>query len=182
MTESQTLAPARRTLFDIAHDYEGLANLLDELDGTDNTEALEAIEAHLGDVRGELVAKFDNCLALCREWEAASQARAEEAKRLMALSHSDTAKAKRLKAVLLMLCQKFDIVKMDTARFRLSRCQNGGKTPLRIDCASEDLPSEFVSRFVEYRPNEEAIRAALEAGRVVPGVTLAPRGEHLRVR
>jgi hypothetical protein len=60
--------------------------------------------------------------------------------------------------------------------------KNGGKQPLIVaeDATTDNLPDQLV--IVTEKPNLEAIRELLEAGKVVDGFTLGERGESLRIK
>ena len=56
---------------------------------------------------------------------------------------------------------------------------NGGKTPLILpDGWADTAPAAYV--VVRKEPNGDLIRAALEAGKDIPGAKLGERGEHVR--
>ena len=73
-----------------------------------------------------------------------------------------------------------NINKLKTSNFNLSICANGGNQPIEVNILPELLPAEFQK--VEIKPNMETIREALKMGTSLDGVTLLPRGEHLRIK
>lgn len=60
--------------------------------------------------------------------------------------------------------------------------KNGGKIPVIVapEANTAKLPDELV--IVSEKPNLEAIRELLEAGKKVEGFTLGERGESLRIK
>lgn len=99
---------------------------------------------------------------------------------MRSLAKADEALAERLKDRLKEAMEACGRTKIDTARFRLSVAGNGGKQPLEVTATVEELGPDYTSTFVEV--DNTKIRAALEAGKVVPGCTLLPRGTGLRIK
>jgi hypothetical protein len=148
--------------------------------GADSPEAQQALEAHLAGLDAALDDKADDYAGLIRSLELRSAARKTEAERMRSLAKADEALAERLKDRLKEAMEACGRTKIDTARFRLSVAGNGGKQPLEVTVTAEELGPDYTSTFVEV--DNTKIRAALEAGKVVPGCTLLPRGTGLRIK
>ena len=148
--------------------------------GADSPEAQQALEAHLAGLDAALDACADDYAGLIRSLELRSAARKTEADRMRSLAKADEALAERLKDRLKEAMEACGRTKIDTARFRLSVAGNGGKQPLKVTATAEELGPDYTSTFVEV--DNTKIRAALEAGKVVPGCTLLPRGTGLRIK
>lgn len=172
-----------RSLYEIGADLDALAALLDEVGGdVTEAEAEAAIDQWLQETGEAVKDKLDRYAALLRELSARAAARAEESARLAALAAVDENNAARLKARVLAFLQERGVDRVETARFRLTVCANGGRAPLRLLVPPSDIPSAWTEQVVSLRPRTEAIRAELEAGILLPFATLEPRGFHLRVR
>ena len=167
------------TLLEIGSDLTALMDLLDESGGEvtpENEAAIEAWFAEIGLNEGE---KLDNYCALIRHWELRAACHQEEAERHEKHALTNANNAKRLKDRAQFYMELTSQKKIETKRFRLTLCGNGGKQPLDITCPPENLPEGLTRLIME--PNREAIRALVENGVPIPGVLLRPRGTHLRI-
>ncbi len=174
-----------RSLFEIGDDLFALGEMLEEVGGEiTEDEAGEALERWFEQLGAERDKKIDGYCLLIRQFEAASEARELEAKRLMALAGADGNNARRLKDRLKRFFDAQGIAKLETPRFKLSIQKNGGKAPLVVPQAWEQepaaAPEAYQRRVIQL--DKEAIREALEAGEQVDGCEIAPRGSHLRIR
>lgn len=147
--------------------------------GIDSPEAQQALDEHLAGLDEALDQKAEDYAAVIMSLQARSDARAAEAKRIRELANADATVAQRLKERLKQAMETTGRVRIDTTRFRLTVANNGGKQPMLIEDASA-VPAEFIVQVPEV--DKDAVRAALEAGRPVPGCTLAPRGTSLRIK
>jgi len=147
--------------------------------GIDSPEAQQALDEHLAGLDEALDQKAEDYAAVIRSFEARAEARAAEAKRIRELANADATVAQRLKDRLKQAMETTGRLRIDTTRFRLTVANNGGKQPMLIEDASA-VPAEFIVQIPEV--DKDAVRAALEAGRAVPGCTLAPRGTSLRIK
>lgn len=68
---------------------------------------------------------------------------------------------------------------IETGKFKFSVCKNGGMPPIAID--ESKLPEDLLIQ-PPPEPNGEAIRMRLAKGENIPGVTILPKGEHVRVK
>jgi len=107
-----------------------------------------------------------------------SQARKEIADQIADRARIDANAADALKRWLMELMQRRGTKKLETLRFRLSVCGNGGKQPIDI---TGEVPEDFM-----YTPDPEVdnehVRKALESGEQLPFAQLLPRGTHLRIK
>lgn len=169
------------TLYVIRDDLQALEDLLLDVGGdVTDAEADAAIIEWLKETGEATRSKLDRYAALIREMEARSIGRKNEAKRLAELAQIDANAADRLKAKLLWFLNDRGQTKMETDRFRLTVCANGGKVPIQVLAEPAALPEQY--RVVDIRPNLDAIREALDAGKSLSFATLGSRGQHLRIR
>lgn len=173
------------TLYEISQDLIAIEELLTETGGeiTDD-EAGAALEKWFDEIGEQRDAKIDGYCALIREFEARSEARELEAKRLMALAGSDLNNAKRLKARLKGFMEAQGLKKLETPRFRLSVANNGGAQPLMVPPAWEaepaSAPEAFQRRVIQL--DKDAIREAIRNDEEAHGASLGERGNHLRIK
>ena len=166
------------SLYAISSELELILDAILE-EGVDS-ETQQALEAHLAGLDAALDSKCDDFAALIRSLELRSAARKSEADRMRALAKADEALAERLATRLKEAMESSGRTKIDTQRFRLSVAGNGGKQPLSVTCDATTLPKELTT--VTVAANKEAIRQALEAGAIIAGCELLPRGTSLRIR
>jgi hypothetical protein len=138
------------------------------------------IDQLLAELEGSIEVKIENYCRLIRECELNSLARKQEADRIMALSSQDGNLAKNLKSRLHYFFGLQGITKLETKTFKLSVCANGGLQPLEVTGFAEDLPAELQKTTVTH--NMDAIREKIKLGETIHGVTVLPRGNHLRIK
>lgn len=137
-----------RSLFEISEDLGFLENFLTEAGGDVTDEAMEAeIDKWLADLGEERDTKIDNYCALYREFIHRGEARNAEAARMASLGSVDINAGERLKARLFNFFDTHGIDRVDTARFRVTRVNNGGALPLFIDKDMEDNPEKLPELF-----------------------------------
>lgn len=175
-------APTRQkqTLFEIGADARALDALLEEIEGDiSEPEVAAAIDEWLQETGTALETKLDGYAALITERTAKAKARREEAERMTKLARADENLAARLKERLQFFFEEHGIEKRETARFKISLAQNGGKLPLIIDDVSPDsLPDYYTKRELD----RESIREALEGGLPLNFARLGERGTSIRIR
>jgi len=173
------------TLFQIADEISALHDLLTECGGElPDAEAEAAIDQWLGETEAALEKKVDGYCGLVREFEARSEAREIEAKRLMALAGADGNQARRLKARLKAFFEIAGIKKLETPRFRVSVQANGGVLPLIVPSDWDDDPANAPEAFQRRTIvlDRDAIREAIRNDEETYGAELGERGNHLRIR
>lgn len=169
------------TLIDINADLVAFQTLLDECGDELSPEAAAALDEWFAELSAKQTDKLDAYGAVIRQFELRAVARQAEIDRLAVRVRVDQNNAKRLKDRLLAFLDAQEVSKVETARYKFSACNNGGKLPVKLPEDVGTLPAEY--RRVETRviADQEKIRAALEEGREVPGCRLLPRGRHLRI-
>ena len=170
----------RRSLTDISQDIDALDDLLDEISGdiTDCEAAVTQWFAEIGEARDK---KIDGYGSLIAEITNRAEIRQQRAAEMLALAEIDKKKTEFLKRRLLEFFQLHGITRLDTDRFRFTRCTNGGKQPMICDDADR-LPDEYRRQVITYRAENEKIRAELECGKELGFARLMPRGEHIRIK
>jgi hypothetical protein len=173
------------TLFQIVEETQALHDLLTECAGEiTDAETEAAIDQWLAETEQSLEKKVDGYCNLVREFEARSEAREIEAKRLMALAGADANQARRLKDRLKAFFEICGIKKLETPRFRVSIQANGGQSPLVFPPEWEVEPASAPEAFhkVEIKLSREAIREAIRNDEETHGAFLAQRGTRLNIR
>lgn len=134
----------------------------------------------LQELEGRTEDKVESYCRIIRELELTAAARKDEADRIRKLADQDSNTVKSMKSRLQYFFGLQGIDKLKTKNFNLSICANGGHAPVEITIPPEQLPKEFQK--IDIKPNMETIREALKMGTSLDGVTLLPRGEHLRIK
>lgn len=134
----------------------------------------------LAELDGQIEDKVEAYCRIIRELELTAAARKEEADRIRKLSDQDSNTVKSMKGRLMYFFGLQSIDKLKTNNFNLSICNNGGVQPLDITVPPERLPKEFQK--VTLVANVDAIREWIKAGGDIDGVTVLPRGTHLRIK
>ena len=170
------------TIYDISEDMAALDALLAETGGEITPEAEAAFAAFESELAANLHAKTDAYCALIAEIDARSTARKAEAKRLADRAKIDERTADALRERLRWVWEQRGLGKIETDRFTVSLAKNGGKAPLDIRCGVEDLPSWAIKTETIARADNDAIRARLESGEVLPFAYLLERGTRISIR
>jgi hypothetical protein len=178
-SENKALTPARTSLYDLGRDEQALVDLLMESGGAlDTPESEQAFEQWTAELERSRAATFNRLCRVIREVDASAAAAFAESRRLADLAKARANAVDAIEAKLLAYMTARDITKIETDTFRVSRRNNGGRLALALDEAA--IPNSFkVPVFV---PDKEAIRAKLDAGELVPGAALKPRGQHLVIQ
>lgn len=166
-----------RSLFDISTDLYALYEQLTAVDGDMTDTPLEAWFDALGTERDT---KIDHYCALITELEARSDARTQEARRLLALARADAGTAQRLRRRLFEFFKQHAITRLTTPRFQLGVVHNGGLLPLGYSALPVTIPADFQQVSIDY--DTAAIRKALDAGEALTFAYYLPRGERLSIR
>lgn len=163
------------TLYELTNEMLALDEAFHAANGELNPELEELLEnldlAHRD--------KVDAYCALISETLARHAGRKNEANRLATLAKADLAFADRLKRRLHDHMRVTDQKRIDTDRYRVSRCANGGAPTVIVDSTPERLPS-WAQR-VEIQADLDQIKNRLNAGETLPFARFAERGEHLRI-
>jgi hypothetical protein len=129
----------------------------------------------------DLNRKVDGYVALIRERTLRAAARKQAMERLAKRVRADENAARRLKNRLHWFMKNRGLDKIETKRYRVALCANGGKLPLEVSVGPEELPEESQHAVTTVTVDHKALRQALDAGREVPGVKLGECGTHLRI-
>ena len=177
MITTKTDTPIQKeSLFNIGESFYALESLLIETEG----EITEEIDSWLAEYQAKEEEKIDAYCYIIRKFEEI----AEEAQRLADRSSGYRNKVNQLKDRLKTYLEIRGKDKIETPRFTVTVCGNGGLLPVRLneDIDPEKLPDQFVR--VQREPDMGSLRDALvngdeEAGRFA---TILPRGTHLRIK
>jgi len=168
----------RKTLLEIGEDIGALDELLDEMGGEITDPEVEAMldkwVAEIGQQREE---KIDSYCSLIEELEGRAKVRAMAIERMQKLVKRDTGVSSNLKERLKLFFQQTKTQKIETERFRVSLCKNGGKLPLIV--YEHAVPAAFTK--IVTTTDKEKIRQTLEAGEKLHFAWLGDRGENLRI-
>ena len=139
---------------------------------------LDTLEA----VQGEYEIKLEAYCKVIKNLEADMEALKNEAKRLSDKRKVLENNVDRLKKAMFDSMKATGTEKVKGQLFSVAIQRNGGKLPvLGSDEADLSiLPSQL--KVVTEKPNLDAIRELLEAGKVVEGFTLGERGMSLRIK
>ena len=167
--EAQTL---HRRISDIAT---GLFSE-DPLEIAAATESLELLISVEGENRKALLAKADAWCWGIDELRAQAAACREHALRLQELATHDEYKASALQDQLVLMLQRVDPEATSWAlpEHRLTS-RRSTAVEIDLDLAPEDLPAQFQRVRTTTSADKTALKAALQAGQVVPGVELVER-------
>lgn len=167
------------TLLEIGGDVQSLLALLAESDGEITPENEQAINQWFAEIGDAQERKLDGYVALIKEYTLRAAARREEMERLARRVQVDENTAKRLKDWLKLYLEMTGQQHVETRRYKVSLCGNGGKAAVDLDCAPQDLPPSYQIHVI--KPDLDGIRECLESGHRIAGARLLPRGTHLRI-
>ena len=149
-------------------------------DATGDGELDPVLDELLQELEGRIEDKVEAYCRIIRELELTAAARKEESARIRILADQDGNTVKAMKNRLLFFFDQQCIDKLKTAFFSLSVCANGGVQPLEVTVPAEHLPADCQK--ITLSPNLDVIREKIKAGELVAGVTVLPRGTHLRIK
>lgn len=178
MSDQKTVTKpsTKESLFSIGEHFYALESLLIENEGeiTDEIDQwlheYQAKEEHKLDAYCYLIQKFDEI--------------ASEAKRLAERSSSYNTKVKRLKDRLKLYLENRGMQKIETTRFTVTVCSNGGQLPVKLceGVTTEGLPEQFVK--IHCNPDLSLLREAIVSGndQAMRFAKVLPRGTHIRIK
>ena len=186
----------KRTLLDIGDDMIALEEILTEVGGdVTDAQADEAIEAWFKEVGGDLEKKLDGYASLITEMLARSAARKAEADRMKALAYADANAADRLKKRIDLFFTDRKIKKVETDRFKITQCKNGGSLSMEMDVfEATKWPKDY--QVTTITVDMEKVKAEIKARELKDGqslcfgkgddeknyITLGHRGTHVRIK
>ena len=169
---------------EIESEYLALGQALED---AETPEDFAAIEDRFGGLDGTLADKVARTLPLIVTLDAEAAATKAEADRLVTLSAARARKASALRELVLRVMRAASLDKVATPIGVVAVQANGGKQALvyapGFDAAL--LPSEYVRVVPQsLSVDADAVRAGLlgDDAAAITGITLAPRGTHLRIK
>lgn len=170
--------PERKaSLFMLTDDLLALDQLLDESGG----EASPELEGWIAEYQGRFTEKVDNIGWFWRTIEARQAAAAKIRDEFAAKARVEGNKLDRLKAYIAMCLQHLNTRKVAGQAYTLRLQKNGGAPPVRL-LIEEPAAYPEPCRKVVTTIDRNAVRAALEAGALPPGLAvLDPAGESVRL-
>lgn len=138
----------------------------------------EDVEEALAEIKDALEVKADNYARIIRNLEAENDARRKEIQRQRDRVASNENSIEWLKNNLAAFMRLEGKLKFKTELFSFGISKNGGKAPLIVDVAAEDLPDEFIKKEID----KEALRKYVEATGDLSYAHFGERGENLRIR
>ena len=166
------------TLLQMTDDMLALDDLIDECEGDmQDPRIQDAVGNWLAELNENLEQKVDNYAAFIVELKARAEARKIESTRLANRSRTDSRAAVNLADRLKFALGELGIKKLETDRYKVSVAGNGGKQPLDVHGV---VPDDFNKSIVS--PDNEKIRAALDAGEELDFAILQDRGTRLSIR
>lgn len=164
--------------------YEITGDLLQLQEMLEDSVEDEALADTLEAVQGEYELKLEAYCKVVKNLEADMEALKAEADRLNTKRAVLNANVERLKKAMFDSMKATNTSKVKGTIFTLAIQKNGGKIPVNYDKDNKDITAHLPDQLVVVteKPNLEAIRELLEAGKVVKGFTLGERGESLRIK
>lgn len=171
----------KRSLWKIEEDLTVLEDLLEECEG-DITQCEATIDAWFAELTTEAASKLDGYAGYIQELLARAEDRKEESERLAHRAKVDANLAGYLKDRMLEFFIARGWPKLETKRYKLTVCNNGGKIPLKVLVPAHELPERFRQQRIEYVARTDEITKALESGEELPFAALGERGKHIRIK
>ena len=171
-----TKPTTKESLFSIGEHFNALESLMIEHEG----EITDEIDTWLSEYQAKEEEKVDAYCYIIQKFEEI----AAEAQRLADRSKHYNTKVSQLKERLKYYMEKRGKEKLETPRFTVSICRNGGLLPVKLheNVKPEHLPEPFTRTFLE--PDMQAIRDSILRGdtETLKFAQVLPRGTHLRIK
>ncbi len=162
----------KTTLLDLTGQYLELLELASDQD-VDQQTVIDTMEA----LTGEIEVKADNYAAVMKKLDSKIKLYKTEYKRLKAVADHMENNYNWMKERIKGAMETMGKTKIEGTYAKLSIEGNGGVQPMKI---TGDVPQNY--QRIIYEPDNEKIRAALEAGQELAFAHLEDRGTHLRIR
>ena len=159
--------------------YEIVGELQDFVTQNEGLEDEQAYKDTLEALQGELDDKVSQWSRCIKNMEGERDAIKAEGDRLTARAKSIDNQVDHMKATLLMYLKAAGKTSAGDKVIKASIVKNGGKAPLEIDIAPEELPENF--RKITVAADKDAIRTALENGKEFSWARIGERGEHIKI-
>jgi hypothetical protein len=178
------------TLLELGAEFQALYQLIEEADDELSPEVEKALDSWWKEISGNVNQKLDGYCALMEKFALRKSVRKAEVEGLMAIVERlrtrvrvDETNDRLMKDRLLLFMESHQQATgkrvIETERYKLSLCNNGGKAPMKVPENVQELPTHL--RRIKWEPDTDAIRAALEAGKEIDGCRLLERGRHVRI-
>jgi hypothetical protein len=170
------LVPKRMSLYELVRDTEGIADLVEALDAAD--ELTEEVSAQLSEALCLSIAgtkdKIDRSCGVLASFEAAQAAAKAERDRLDLRVKYFARQAQRLEDYLMAVLVSSNLKRMDGNTSSISRTLNPASA-IPDGTVEGPLAPEFVRtpKPAPWEPDKTAIKAAITAGKEVPGWSTA---------
>ena len=152
-------------LYEITTDLKNVESLI-ERDAEQGLPVDECLTKALDEIKGSLTTKVCNIGAWIKNLESEEEAIAAEIKRLAERQKAKGAFADRLKAWVLNNIGA-------GAKFEDARCVVGTRKSQRCEIVDQaQIPKEFLKTVVSTVPMKDEIKAAIKAGKEVPGAKM----------
>lgn len=171
------------TLLEITDDMAALDALLLENGGDVSDPAvMDAVDRWFAENESRLKDKADGYAAFIQEQKLLAETRKAEADRMAAKARRNQATADFLIGRLKGTMERLGLAKIETARFTVAVQGNGGKQPVDVFGAIDELPewAKRIKTIIE--PDKDKIREKLEAGEKLDFAALQPRGTRLAIK
>ena len=166
----------KESLFSIGEHFYALESLLIENEG----EITDEIDQWLAEYQAKEEDKIDAYCYIIQKFAEI----ADEAKRLADRSAGYNKKVKHLKDRLKVYLEYRGKEKVETGRFTVTVCRNGGLLPIKLneDVTTEVLPDQYVKTLRE--PDVSSLRESILNGdtNALRFAQFLPRGTHLRIK
>lgn len=136
----------------------------------------QALEDTLTGLRSEIVDKLHACCVVVRELESEAAAIRTEEERLAARRRALDANADRLRAYMTVEMATMEMRSIRTPLFSLALQTNKAKLVIRDEATIPDPLCRMIRK-----PDNQAVRDALERGEKIPGAHLEP-SQSVRIR
>lgn len=167
---------SKESLFSIGEHFYALESLIIEQEG----EITDEIDQWLDEYQAKEADKIDAYCYIIQKFDDIAQ----EAQRLATRSTSYKKKVSQLKDRLKYYLERRARDKIQTQRFIVSICSNGGQLPMKLneDVKPETLPDQFTRKYVE--PDMQSIRQSILDGdtEAMKIAQILPRGTHVRIK
>lgn len=168
------------SIFKLDIEWGSLLSLLEDVVTDDD---VKSVEAWVAEHEDKLDDKLERCLWFIRERRALANAAAEQAEALTKLAKQRDGQADRLEEIIKRTFEARAIKKRELKSGVISVQANGGKQRLIVTATVDELPASCVKVIPATRsPDNDAIRALLEANTPVAGCELAPRTTRLVIK
>ena len=172
------------SIFELTNDYKRLLLMLEDAEDADDETMQEVIKDTLDLLEGDIEAKADQIAYIIRQLDGDEEMLKKEEQRLKARRESIARNRQRLKENLMEAMRITGKEKFKTKFNSFGIRKAGGKAPLILDTAPENLPERFQE--IKIEADTDAIRGYLENHRNddidFPWAHIGERSEYLSIR